>query len=148
MVSECLNWLGDYDPDLVVVSAGFDGLEGDKGNYYLGHLTPEDYGKAMRMVVEWASKKKPSSSRVVALLEGGYHVRGGIMSDLATAVAYVVRELVEGASGDFSTKWTRDPEEVSCNGAGSNGSVETPLPTFTEEDAPPPPLDSVNPFVL
>lgn len=95
MLGKGLAWLGAYDPHLVVVSAGFDGLEGDKGNYGLGHLTPGDYGRAMRMVMDWATQpsKRRESRKLLAVLEGGYKVQGGMMSDLATAVANVLTEM-------------------------------------------------------
>ena len=58
-----------FTPDFVVVSAGYDALAEDP----LGGLPlrPEDFGRMTEAVAGWA--ERACSSRVVAVLEGGYH---------------------------------------------------------------------------
>jgi len=57
-----------FDPDFILVSAGFDALAGDPLGGLL--LEPEDFGWMTRRVMEWAERS--CAGRVVALLEGGY----------------------------------------------------------------------------
>ncbi len=59
-----------YRPELVLVSAGFDG----HGDEHLAGLmlTDEGYARMTRFVVEWADRF--AGGRVVSLLEGGYHL--------------------------------------------------------------------------
>ncbi len=63
--------LGDFQPDFVLVSAGFDCMAGDP----LGHLTlePADLHRMTRILVERAEIS--CDGRVVAFLEGGYDPR-------------------------------------------------------------------------
>ncbi|CAD0112743.1 unnamed protein product [Aureobasidium uvarum] len=65
----------DFDPDLVVVSAGFDAAEGDM----LGkcHVSPAGYGHMTRMLMSLADGK------VAVCLEGGYNLRSIAISALA-----------------------------------------------------------------
>ncbi|NNE67885.1 MAG: histone deacetylase [Pyrinomonadaceae bacterium] len=76
----------EFDPDLVIISSGFDGHASDP----LGQLLfeDEDFAAMTRVVKQWASEK--CSGRVVSVLEGGYNLDtlGG------TAVAHV-RALAE-----------------------------------------------------
>ncbi len=60
-----------FDPELLLVSAGFDTLSSDP----LGgmRMSPTGYGVLMKQVVEMASGS--ASGKVIALLEGGYDVR-------------------------------------------------------------------------
>jgi acetoin utilization deacetylase AcuC-like enzyme len=60
-----------FDPDFILVSAGYDALAGDP----LGGmaLEPEDYHGLMCRVMAWADRA--AQGRVVVLLEGGYDPR-------------------------------------------------------------------------
>ncbi len=61
----------EFDPDLILVSAGYDALAGDP----LGGmgLEPDDFHALMTRVLAWADAA--CGGRVVAVLEGGYHPR-------------------------------------------------------------------------
>ena len=110
-----LKWAGDReDPDLVLISAGFDGIEGDDGNYGHGHLSPHDMRLMFRQLLSWADCH--CHGRVVALLEGGYHVLGGMASDLATSVVYGIEEMIE--FGKLVTEVGEDQEEEEEKGSG------------------------------
>lgn len=67
----------EFDPDLVVISAGFDAADGDQ----LGrcHVTPQCYAHMTHMLMSLANGK------VVAALEGGYDLDA--ISNSAVAVA-------------------------------------------------------------
>lgn len=93
---EAIEWVKeqDFDPDFMAWSAGFDGLAGDPGNYGFSSLTPWDYGLMAEKWLAWASDKR-CAGRVLAILEGGYLVAGGMFSALATAVACVLKALIK-----------------------------------------------------
>jgi acetoin utilization deacetylase AcuC-like enzyme len=57
-----------FEPDFILVSAGYDGLSDDPVGGFL--LEPEDYHAMSRAVVEWAERS--CGGRVVASLEGGF----------------------------------------------------------------------------
>ncbi|KAF2145942.1 uncharacterized protein K452DRAFT_220067 [Aplosporella prunicola CBS 121167] len=65
----------EFDPDLVIVSAGFDAAEGDR----LGqcHVTPPCYAHMTHMLMSLARGK------IVVCLEGGYNLRSIAKSALA-----------------------------------------------------------------
>ena len=65
----------EFDPDLVMIAAGFDAAEGDQ----LGgcHVTPACYGQMTHMLMSLAK------GRVVVCLEGGYNLRSISKSALA-----------------------------------------------------------------
>jgi histone deacetylase 6 len=65
----------EFDPDLVMISAGFDAAEGDP----LGscHVSPAGYGHMTHMLMQLAKGK------VVACLEGGYNLEAISKSALA-----------------------------------------------------------------
>ncbi len=62
----------EYDPDLVIVSAGYDAYENDP----LGAMkvTPEGYGAMTQHVLDIA--RECAGGRLLVALEGGYHIRG------------------------------------------------------------------------
>lgn len=65
----------EFDPDLVIISAGFDAAEGDM----LGgcHVTPAGYGHMTHMLMSLANGK------VAVCLEGGYNLRSIAKSALS-----------------------------------------------------------------
>lgn len=83
-----------FEPDLVLVSAGFDGAQGDLGEC---HLTPEGYAHLTRSLMRLAG------GRVVCALEGGY-----VRSILGQCVKSVVRALLDGNSPLVSEKEEKD----------------------------------------
>lgn len=62
----------EFQPDLVLISAGFDSREGDP----LGHfrLTDGDFEDLTKLVLEIADKH--AGGRIVSVLEGGYDLAG------------------------------------------------------------------------
>jgi acetoin utilization deacetylase AcuC-like enzyme len=57
-----------FDPDFILISAGYDALAGDPLGGLL--LEPEDYAAFTSVVMAWAAKK--CMGKVLILLEGGY----------------------------------------------------------------------------
>jgi len=76
-----------FKPELVMVSAGFDGREGDPVGGFM--LTDEDYSELTDIVMGIADAY--ADGRVLSVLEGGYELDG-----LASAVAAHVSTLAEG----------------------------------------------------
>jgi len=62
----------DFQPDLVLISAGFDAREGDP----LGRYRVTDGGFAQLTAIVMSIAARYSESRVVSLLEGGYDTEG------------------------------------------------------------------------
>ncbi len=75
----------EFQPDLVMISAGFDSRAGDPLGGFL--LTDEDFADLTKIVQEIADKH--AGGRIVSVLEGGYALDG-----LAKAVAAHVGQLV------------------------------------------------------
>ena len=81
--------LGNFSPDLLLVSAGFDGHESDP----LGSLglTDETYRQLTRLLVEAASTS--AKGRLVSCLEGGYNLK-----TLGETVRTHVHQLMSGTA--------------------------------------------------
>jgi acetoin utilization deacetylase AcuC-like enzyme len=62
---------GEFEPDLILISAGFDALAGDPLGGML--LEPEDFHHMTRETGDWASRS--CGGRVILTLEGGYDPR-------------------------------------------------------------------------
>lgn len=63
--------LSTFDPQLVIIGAGFDAVEGDTlGNC---HMTPDGYAHLTQRLMRLAG------GRVVAVLEGGYETRWALL---------------------------------------------------------------------
>ena len=85
--------LVDFNPDLIFVSAGFDGHKKDDLNLgYLG-ITEPDYEWLTRELVKVANSC--CDGRIVSALEGGYRIQGRIVSAFGRSVAAHVRALAE-----------------------------------------------------
>lgn len=85
-VQSVLPRLAAFQPEMIFVSAGYDGQQGDPlGNWF---LQTDDYAWMMRVLLEEA--EKTCSGRLVAVLEGGYHVQ-----KLATSVAATITEMMQ-----------------------------------------------------
>ncbi len=72
-----------FEPDFILVSAGYDALAGDPIGGML--LEPAHFFRLTRAVLEWAARA--CSGRVVALLEGGYHPARTGLAAVATLAA-------------------------------------------------------------
>ncbi len=92
--------LNSFEPDLIMISAGFDAHENDP----LGSLklTEEDFAWATLKLMEMAEVH--CESRVVSVLEGGYDLQG-----LAASVAVHVQALMHGS--EFMDLQENDEEE-------------------------------------
>ena len=105
--SYCLNWgsfflelresyrskilpaLVKFNPDIILVSAGFDAHKKDDMNQgYIG-MVEDDYEWLTQQIVKVANVC--CQGRVVSVLEGGYKVHGGLISPFARSVAAHVR---------------------------------------------------------
>jgi len=81
---------GSFDPDFILISAGFDALAGDPLGGLL--LEPEDFDGFTRRIMEWGERS--CRGRVLALLEGGYEpIRTG------AAAAVTLTALTGGGRG-------------------------------------------------
>ena len=79
--------IDNFAPDLIIISAGFDGHRRDPlGNL---NLIEADYVWATRKLMEIAQRR--CAGRIVSLLEGGYH-----LDSLARSVAAHVSTLMDG----------------------------------------------------
>ncbi|KAK4688388.1 histone deacetylase 6, partial [Tremellales sp. Uapishka_1] len=123
----------EFDPDLVIISAGFDAAEGDK----LGgcHVTPAAYGHMTHMLCALAGGK------VVVALEGGYNLNA--ISDSALAVAHVLlgetpAELDVSEASELATEVIYQVAKVQSRYWKSINvpSCEPPEVTETEDIAP------------
>ena len=85
--SSVIEALDAFEPECVVISAGFDGHRADPlANL---NLTAADYAEATRAIINVA--RRHCRGRVVSLLEGGYDLEA-----LADCVAAHVRVLMDG----------------------------------------------------
>ena len=93
--------LDAFNPDLVIISAGFDAHRADP----LGGLnfTEEDFVWATLNVMDVADKH--ANGRVVSVLEGGYDIRA-----LSASVAVHVQALIRG-SGDLLARIRTDEDD-------------------------------------
>mmetsp|Transcript_5861 Transcript_5861/g.20432 ORF Transcript_5861/g.20432 Transcript_5861/m.20432 type:complete len:800 (+) Transcript_5861:169-2568(+) len=84
--------LRTFDPDLIVVSAGFDAHSKDdiQGDINLG-VRESDYEWLTDELVKVANSC--CKGRLVSVLEGGYRIQGGLVSAFARSVAEHVRAL-------------------------------------------------------
>ncbi|KAK9837158.1 hypothetical protein WJX81_006872 [Elliptochloris bilobata] len=80
-----------FNPDLVLVSAGFDAHRKDDMNFrYIG-IQERDFEWLTDQIVQVANRC--CSGRVVSVLEGGYRIQGACVSAFARSVAAHVRAL-------------------------------------------------------
>jgi acetoin utilization deacetylase AcuC-like enzyme len=75
--------MDDFQPELVMISAGFDSRAGDP----LGHfrLTDTDFADLTRIAMEIADRH--AKGRLVSVLEGGYNLTGLTLAVAAHASA-------------------------------------------------------------
>lgn len=97
----------EFEPDLVIISSGFDAADGD----HLGqcHVTPAGYGHMTHMLSALAG------GRLVVALEGGYNLRA--ISDSSLAVAQVLlgetpAELTHVEASEAATEVVRQVAKV------------------------------------
>ncbi|EQC25381.1 hypothetical protein SDRG_16744 [Saprolegnia diclina VS20] len=101
-----------FKPDLIFLSAGFDGHKAELVNWgYLG-LLEHDYEWLTQSVVKVANAV--CGGRVVSVLEGGYNFHGRIASSFARSVAAHARALVAGAESDEPWSDAAMAHEMHC----------------------------------
>jgi len=91
-----LPYLVEFDPDMIFVSAGFDGHKKDTMNFGYVGMIEDDYEWVTEQLIKVANTC--CQGRLVSVLEGGYKIQGGIVSPFARSVASHVRALSEGGS--------------------------------------------------
>lgn len=91
-----LPYLRDFDPDMIFISAGFDGHKKDTMNFGYVGMVEDDYEWLTEQLIRVANTC--CNGRIVSVLEGGYKIHGGIVSPFARSVAAHVRALVDGGS--------------------------------------------------
>jgi len=91
--------LVDFKPDMIMISAGFDGHVRDRLASGEWDITEEDYYWVTEQLVAIANMH--CKGRIVSVLEGGYNTKGGWLSPLAQCVASHVRAL----SSSWACKW-------------------------------------------
>jgi hypothetical protein len=73
-----------FKPDLILISAGFDGHEHEEINNSYMSLTEFDYRWMTEELMKIA--KKYSEGRLISVLEGGYNINSGVVSSFAQSV--------------------------------------------------------------
>lgn len=90
-----LRRLDAFEPDLIFLSAGFDGhIKDPIGGEVVGWTEDDFYWLTMQ--VQKVAQRR-CNGRCVSVLEGGYNVRGGSISPLALCVREHVRALVKAS---------------------------------------------------
>ena len=96
----------DFAPDLIMISAGFDGHVRDRLASGEWDISEDDYYWVTEQLVAIANIC--SKGRIVSVLEGGYNTKAGWLSPLAQCVASHVRAL----SSSWACKWTEPVEKI------------------------------------
>lgn len=95
-INKVIPRLHRFKPDLILISAGFDGHELEEMNLDYMKLNENDY----RFITEELTKiaNKYADGRIVSVLEGGYNINSGIVSSFAQSVMTHVKFLNIGAN--------------------------------------------------
>ena len=96
----------EFAPDLIMISAGFDGHVRDRLASGEWDISEDDYYWVTEQLVAIANIS--CKGRIVSVLEGGYNTKAGWLSPLAQCVASHVRAL----SSSWACKWTEPVEEI------------------------------------
>ena len=86
--------IAKFNPDLILISAGFDAHKRDDMAHGFIGLLEDDYTWVTRQIIAVANKC--CEGRVVSMLEGGYNIQGGPISTFARSVAAHVDALQGG----------------------------------------------------
>ena len=87
--SKVIPRLYKFKPDIIFVSAGFDGHKLEKINQNHMLLQENDYGYIAQQLQFVANKF--SKGRMIAVLEGGYNINTGVISPFAQSVMSFIR---------------------------------------------------------
>ena len=91
-----------FNPDLILLSSGFDGHKKEIVNWGYLQLLESDYEWVTTQLVQVANKC--CQGRLVSVLEGGYNFHGRIVSSFARSVAAHVRALSTGSRQEYNLK--------------------------------------------
>jgi len=91
----------EFQPDLIMISAGFDGHGLDSINHGFMDLDEDDFTWVTENLIKIANTC--CQGRIVSVLEGGYRIKGGIVSALAQSVAAHVMALMN-ATNEYYTQ--------------------------------------------
>ena len=81
----------EFSPDLLLISAGFDGHGLDRINHGLVDLDEDDFRWVTEELIKIANTC--CKGRIISVLEGGYSIKGGVLCALGQSVAAHVRAL-------------------------------------------------------
>ena len=111
--------LVEFAPDLIMISAGFDGHVRDRLASGEWDITEEDYYWVTEQLIGVANQC--CKGRIVSVLEGGYNTKAGWLSPLAQSVASHVRAL----SSSWASKWV-EPIEPESSESEAEEEEESP----------------------
>ena len=97
-----------FAPDIIFISAGFDAHGLDDINHGFVDLDEDDFRWVSEEIVKIANTC--CKGRIVSVLEGGYGIKGGIVSALGLSVAAHVRVLMKANQEQFVER--SDVEDV------------------------------------
>jgi histone deacetylase 6 len=91
-----------YDPELIIISAGFDAAEGDPIGKY--HVSPKCFGKMI-----WDIGQCNKTSKIILLLEGGYNLSTTAESFCECTRALLNRDDESSTTSKWPefTKWSK-----------------------------------------
>lgn len=111
--SKVVSRLHLFKPDIILISAGFDGHENELINHDYSRLTEFDYRWITKELCNVADKY--CNGRVVSLLEGGYNIHSGVVSSFVQSVSYHVNELL-----NYNSSTVCSNEVVDENSSANN----------------------------
>ncbi|KFH11713.1 histone deacetylase HDAC5 [Toxoplasma gondii MAS] len=124
-----------FGPDLLFISAGFDGHAQDQIGGAFGGFAEEDFRFFTHALVRCA--ERTCEGRVVSVLEGGYSVSGGVSSTLAASVKEHLRGLMRtpaGGSCFAGALGSEEPSNEAHEAAPRESSLSFPGKNGWEED--------------
>jgi len=105
--------LAAFEPDLIIISAGFDAHKEDDINMGYISALEHDYYWLTNQLVKIANKY--SKGRIVSVLEGGYKIQGQVISPFARSVCSHVAALTESSDKEkydaSDADWEQSHEE-------------------------------------
>lgn len=109
--------LKEFDPDLVLIAAGFDAAASDIGDCC---VTPEGYAALTRQILDALQSLRPSSTApVIGALEGGYQPRV-----LGQCVVAVIQELLQSTLKNKKDGGRQSSLNVSAENCSSDDDLD------------------------
>ena len=130
MMASVLPRLAAFDPDLILISAGFDAHRADGLAHGYLALAEGDYAWATQQLVKIANKCCPG--RLVSVLEGGYRIAGVGASPFAQSVAAHVETLATGSH----EVWDSDREKRALDAAMAAATAPAAAAVIPADDVP------------